>query len=266
MAVRVSVAKLSCNTHHLFQPPVFRKLCSSLGGGEKWVWTRASFVPRLKQYHLNQASVGSIQKGLYLNCDWCGLHTSQHYAVLNASWLCSRMTLGVGTPEQLHEAAARRSCSPLGPRSGWGSDRQPPLPACRSHSQNTFFCDRCQQLAWDALPGTIPLAGAGILLPRLYCSACSRRWCLGGMCDTGAGRFQQQGGQRSALPRCGKTSTTATWSQPMPFVCMGVKAGPVREANKPSSRTHNETRDNAFPFWETMLELVGSCLLWKWPL
>lgn len=138
----------------------------------------------LSNINLNRTIIGSIQKGLYLNCDWLGQHTSQHYAELSTSWLWSRMTLGIGTPEQLCQEAACLHCSLLGRRNGPGSDRQGPLPPL-----NPFFCLCCQQPAWDPACETWQGQAAVQHAPR---SACSQRLCSGGRCDVRAGSFWQK--------------------------------------------------------------------------
>lgn len=182
------------------------------GGGENWVWTRASFVPPLKQHHLNQTVTGSIQKGLYLNCSWCGQRTSQHYAVLNTSWLWSRMTLGIGTPEQLHEEAARCRCSPLGPRSSWGSDRCPlSLPSDLTVKIPSFAS------AASSLRGTLCL-GPYLWQGRAACyNACIALPVEGhgpsggcAICEQAA--FGNRAASTAQMWRWGEMSLTATWS------------------------------------------------------
>lgn len=181
IAARASVAKLSCITHHLFQAPAFRKLCSSLGGGENWVWTRASFVPELKQYHLYQTTTGSIQKSLYLNCDWGCQYRSQHYVVLNSPWLVQN------DPCHRNSRTITQSSSPLPLQSSDISEDvtnglfslpfKIPSFAAAARSMSGMLCLG------------LSLAGMGSLLQHIYC--------LGGMCNTGPGSFWQQEGQHS---------------------------------------------------------------------
>lgn len=212
----------------------------------------------LSNINLNRTIIGSIQKGLYLNCDWLGQHTSQHYAELSTSWLWSRMTLGIGTPEQLCQEAACLHCSLLGRRNGPGSDRQGPLPPL-----NPFFCLCCQQPAWDPACETWQGQAAVQHAPR---SACSQRLCSGGRCDVRTGSFWQKAvhnflklwqsllaGVCSENDHCGDPcqgvvpdSTPAPTSSGRPAACLkmalhDVETSPVRLAPHYSERECYQT-------------------------
>lgn len=157
----------------------------------------------LSNINLNQTIIGSIQKGLYLNCDWLGQHTSQHYAELSTSWLWSRMTLGIGTPEQLCQEAACLHCSLLRLRNGPGSDRRGPLPPFKPLLSPLLPAACMGPCMWD-------LARAGTCATRLLTEVVLR----GKTCYESRQLFTESSAQ----------------------------------------------------FSETMAELVGRCLLWKWPL